>query len=66
MHSKASTIADDSGTGVKGGSTSEIIPKLEGDGENVLKYNSEKNEIKKFAKTIPIWITCILSIFSHW
>ena len=54
MHSKASTIADDSETGVKGGSTSEIIPKLEGDGENVLKYNSEKNEIKKFAKTIPI------------
>ena len=36
VRAKASTYADDSGTGVKGNSTSEIIPKLEEDGENVL------------------------------
>ena len=36
MHSKASTYADDSGTGVKGNSIAEIVPKLEEDGENVL------------------------------
>ena len=29
VHSKASTYADDSGTGVKGSSAIEIIPKLE-------------------------------------
>ena len=46
MHSKASTYADDSGTGVKGNSTAEIIPKLEEDGENVLKYL--KRNIRSF------------------
>ena len=40
------TYADDSGTGVKGNSTAEIIPKLEEDGENVLKYL--KRNIRSF------------------
>ena len=56
VHSKGSTYADDSGTGVKGGSTAEIIPKLEEDGENVLKYMASNGLVANPTKTAMLFL----------
>ena len=56
VHSKASTYADDSGTGVKGDSIAEIIPKLEEDGENVLKYMASNGLVANPSKTALLFL----------
>ena len=56
VYSKASTYADDSGTGVKGNSIAEIIPKLEEDGENVLKYMASNGLVANPSKTALLFI----------
>ena len=56
IHSNASTYADDSGTGVKGNSVSEIVPKLEEDGENVLKYMASNGLVANPSKTALLFL----------
>ena len=56
VHAKASTYADDSGTSVKGNSTTEIIPKLEEDGENVLKYMASNGLVANPSKTALLFL----------
>ena len=56
VHSKASTYADDSGTGVKGSSAIEIIPKLEEDGENFLKYIASNGLVANPSKTALLFL----------
>ena len=56
VHSKASTYADDSATGVKGNSISEVVSMLEEDGKNVLKYMASNGLVANPSKTALLFL----------
>ena len=56
VHSKASTYADDSATGVKGNSISEVVSMLEEDGKNVLMYMASNGLVANPSKTALLFL----------